>query len=107
MKLAQLLKDWEGRCVYCAQPINEHLSPRHQFRATRDHFVPRRRGGLNTRNLLPACTRCNALKGCIDPRYFLMLWLKLDPAGFLRTVEFIVRFERMRRSRTQSSAETS
>lgn len=98
MKLARLLEQWEGRCVYCARPIDESLPPRHELRATRDHFVPRRKGGQHTLNILPACTRCNSLKGCIDPRYFLMLWLKLDPAGFLRAVEVIVRRDRLRRN---------
>lgn len=44
-------------CAYCGEPFDErHL--------TRDHIIPRCRGGLDTwTNCVTACVRCNQAKG--------------------------------------------
>jgi 5-methylcytosine-specific restriction endonuclease McrA len=44
---------WQHRCAYCDAPAQ-----------SLDHIQPRARGGLTVRhNLVPACLRCNRLKG--------------------------------------------
>lgn len=95
-----LLEAWDGRCAYCRRAIAHNRPNKHPELATEDHFVPRRRKGPDTlANILPACSRCNSIKADIDPRYFLMLWLRLDPVGFFRTVVTVLRFERRKRVR--------
>ncbi len=56
------LEQWNGAlCPYCAKVMHtEHM----HMKPSRDHIVPRGRGGPNTSaNLTIACTRCNHNKG--------------------------------------------
>lgn len=55
---------WDHRCAYCnGVPIDDNS-------LTADHVIPKARGGQDlTRNIVPACSRCNTSKGSED-------WLK-------------------------------
>ena len=59
----RLLADYYGRdrrCVYCGGPPE-----------SRDHVIPLSRGGSNNiGNLVPACHRCNNMKGDMTPQRF-------------------------------------
>lgn len=58
-----LLSMWNWRCFYCAEPVQKN-SPDPKHEATKDHMVPISRGGVNfIGNIVPACLRCNQLKG--------------------------------------------
>jgi hypothetical protein len=58
-----LLSVWNWRCFYCAEPV-QRTSPDPQHEATKDHMVPISRGGVDfIGNIVPACLRCNQLKG--------------------------------------------
>jgi len=61
---------WDNRCAFCnGVPIDDES-------LTLDHVKPRSRGGQDlTRNLVPACSRCNADKGSEDWRR----WYQLQP----------------------------
>ena len=56
--------EWEGKffrlgrcCYYCGDPLTLRG-------ATKDHVIPRERGGSDDLvNIVPACWRCNHLKG--------------------------------------------
>lgn len=103
MKIGHLLQAWEERCGYCGKRIVGGLPNNAPDLATRDHFIPRRRKGSDgVENIVPACARCNNLKDGIDPRLFLMIWLRINPVGFFRTVEAVLRFERRKRVRPPS-----
>jgi 5-methylcytosine-specific restriction endonuclease McrA len=46
------------KCAYCTKPFGGDIL------ATRDHVVPKTRGGkTNIHNLVPSCLRCNSEKG--------------------------------------------
>jgi 5-methylcytosine-specific restriction endonuclease McrA len=52
-----------GDCHYCGEPAT-----------TRDHVVPVSKGGrAGNGNIVPACNRCNQLKGSMDYREFMGL----------------------------------
>jgi len=49
-------KQLDGHCAYCGDPITKKDT-------TRDHVIPRSRGGCGKEdNIKPACRRCNTLK---------------------------------------------
>lgn len=75
-----LLSAFESRCAYCG---------RREARLHQDHVIPLSRGGRNDfSNVLPACARCNLLKGTRTLGEFLPL-LKVNgisiPAWFRGT----------------------
>jgi 5-methylcytosine-specific restriction endonuclease McrA len=52
-----LYNKYGGRCVYCGNPVTFQ-------EATKDHRVPKSKGGGNFKyNLLLACKDCNQYKG--------------------------------------------
>ena len=52
-----------GRCYYCGR-MTTTIDMHSDLAATRDHLVPKSRGGaLLPRNLVLACRRCNELRG--------------------------------------------
>ncbi len=57
------MTNWE--CVYCGTTVECVIcNPDTANPATRDHIIPRSRGGLNLReNLIIACGPCNEAKG--------------------------------------------
>ena len=62
VSLAALFNAQAGRCWYCAEPMHQSQGRGHS--TTRDHLLPKSRGGANARsNIVGACGRCNALKG--------------------------------------------
>lgn len=51
-------------CAYCNTAINE-------FSRTVDHLFPKSRGGkLSNKNKVPACKKCNQLKGDMSVKEF-------------------------------------
>lgn len=46
----------KDQCVYCDEPLTERTR-------TRDHFVPRSKGGRGSDNIVPSCSMCNNAKG--------------------------------------------
>lgn len=74
-RLAALISKFDSRCVYCASLVEEgHTEP--AMRATRDHSVPKTRGGLSgDDNIVLSCESCNVLKSdmtAYEFRYFIM-----------------------------------
>jgi 5-methylcytosine-specific restriction endonuclease McrA len=62
----RLLDRFQGRCVFCG--VNNAQ--------TLDHLIPKAKGGHNNDgNLVPACARCNNLKGQED----FWTWLPQQP----------------------------
>ena len=61
---------WGWRCFYCANPIYEKAEdPEREL--TKDHLVPTCRGGVDfIWNIVPACYRCNRLKGSLKSEEF-------------------------------------
>ena len=56
VQLADLLARFASTCAYCCEAIEPGI-------ATRDHDIPRSRGGLNHEsNIVLACSRCNGAK---------------------------------------------
>lgn len=53
----------KGRCAYCKMPFNA-ANPHSPNYPTKDHKVPKSRGGMSgADNLVWACRRCNQEKG--------------------------------------------
>lgn len=54
---------YNGHCAYCGQ----HMK---QKNMTVDHYVPQSKGGGNNiENLMPCCSRCNAIKALITCKH--------------------------------------
>jgi HNH endonuclease len=75
-----LLAKWNWLCFYCAEPIRRNSAdPNHE--ATKDHMVPISRGGVDfIANIVPACLRCNQLKGnkTVDEFRAERAWVKAE-----------------------------
>jgi len=58
-----LIRQWKWRCFYCARPVCKNsVDP--DGEVTKDHQLPISRGGSDfIWNIVPACFRCNTLKG--------------------------------------------
>lgn len=97
--IADLVEEWDRRCAYCGVTVARDLFRRAPDQPTVDHFVPKRAGGRNVANLVLACSQCNHLKGSIDPRRLLMIWLAVDKKGFYRSVRAVLRAQRRTASR--------
>lgn len=60
-------------CYYCGKTAN-----------TKDHVIPKSRGGLNTKdNIVPACEHCNNMKGSRTEEEFRayteqLMWLEYE-----------------------------
>jgi len=58
-----LLNQWNWLCFYCGESVRRN-SPDPKREATKDHMTPISRGGVDfIGNIVPACLRCNDLKG--------------------------------------------
>ena len=58
----------DKKCVYCNRPLifesSRKNEPIHDLSATKDHIIPKSRGGKDTiENLSVCCRRCNIIKG--------------------------------------------
>lgn len=57
-------------CHYCNRPLN-------RYNRTRDHKIPKARGGARVPdNVVPCCRKCNGLKGCLTDDEFIPLRCK-------------------------------
>lgn len=54
------------QCVYCGDDLDADT-------VTREHVIPKLRGGSDAANTAPACRDCNAAKGPLTAREFLAL----------------------------------
>jgi 5-methylcytosine-specific restriction endonuclease McrA len=69
----ELLKEFEGKCAYCGQPMT-----------TFDHIIPvSKNGHSRLTNLLPACTSCNSSKRDTD----VFDWMERTGKGTERAIE--------------------
>lgn len=60
ISMGEVARKTDGRCFYCGVQLTK-------LTATRDHVVPRSKGGLNTAtNLVLACGPCNHEKGNLN-----------------------------------------
>jgi hypothetical protein len=63
----------KGKCFYCERQMKPPRLPFHGYdglAATREHRIPRSRGGGNGRNVVLACADCNSLKGNLTETEF-------------------------------------
>lgn len=69
-KLSEVYKRFKGRCYYCSV-LTSLNDPYSSNAATRDHLLPRSRGGtLISRNVVLACASCNQDKGDMTMREY-------------------------------------
>jgi CRISPR/Cas system Type II protein with McrA/HNH and RuvC-like nuclease domain len=73
MGLQWLFEQFAGKCHYCTRPMTLE---RHQPNSiTRDHAIPKSRGGHGVRNnVVAACWRCNNVKSDMTAREFIAMW---------------------------------
>lgn len=65
-------------CTWCHVPISNQLPKNHPQKSTADHYVPLSLGGMDSYdNLVPACFRCNSMRGNMTPAAFLAYLGKL------------------------------
>lgn len=75
---SDLVRRFNWRCFYCEKPVCVNSLDR-DAELTKDHLVPLSRGGVDfIGNIVPACMRCNSLKGTKTVQEF-----KASRAGFL------------------------
>jgi 5-methylcytosine-specific restriction endonuclease McrA len=72
------LGEWTGKtCPYCRRIMTNLEGPHDDRAPSRDHRVPRSRGGLNeVANIDVVCQRCNHEKGDLMPDEFGRLAVK-------------------------------
>lgn len=69
-----------GKCWYCG--LEGHKMIGKQLRATRDHQLPKARGGTkDPKNLVLACHRCNNEKGSMDVEAYRWFLQERRPLG--------------------------
>lgn len=63
--LALRYRDQKGRCLYCRRIMSFSQKCTHPEgrRITREHLIPRSKGGKGGANVVAACYRCNAARG--------------------------------------------
>ena len=72
-----ILGKTEGNCIYCWHPLSFDKNTKrggryYSNRFTVDHFIPRILGGGDElKNLVPACYKCNSMKGGLHPSEWL------------------------------------
>lgn len=84
--IAPLIEKFHGRCAFCrnkvfAAPTFEDLQD--DFAASRDHDIPKTRGGADTgKNIILTCRLCNSAKGSMtgDEFRYLLRTKKLAPS---------------------------
>lgn len=55
-------------CGYCSRPMDRAS---YELQATRDHAVPKSRGGKGGKDLVICCITCNGIKGNMTPEEWL------------------------------------
>lgn len=80
-EILDLASRFDYRCVYCGKPVvlasvGKRINQPHH--ATRDHFVPKAKGGTRmVNNTVLACYKCNNEKGDSTPEeYALLLYFR-------------------------------
>lgn len=72
-----IIQKYRSCCVYCGAEF-------HWMTLTKDHLLPRSRGGKHGNNIAPACKPCNASKGNLTPReYAAVLRVRGQSPAFL------------------------
>jgi|RhiMethySRZTD1v2_1073278.scaffolds.fasta_scaffold72889_3 5-methylcytosine-specific restriction endonuclease McrA len=79
-----LFDEQQGRCFYCARKMRPYARKKkeQQIRdfATKDHFIPRSRGGLHLfGNKVLACAECNGKKGNMSAFEFVVHMIGTSP----------------------------
>lgn len=104
-----LYQQQNGRCYYCDGPMylpdDTRCHPHTQ--ATRDHRIPRSKGGGEGANLVGACFRCNNAKGNMFEHEFRVNqgWLSKNPRWLQVEVTLIrARAERSERAQQRAQA---
>lgn len=103
--LATLHEKQNGRCYYCERlmlPL-DNGEPFHPLRVTRDHRVPKSKGGKGGPNIVGACYECNHRKGDRFEHEFRVDagWLAQNPVWLRREVADI----RSRARRSEKAVE--
>lgn len=66
----ELVCAWGWRCWFCGIPVHECVT-RAPDRLTEEHLIPLCRGGVDfIANVVPACQRCNEMKGKLTAEEF-------------------------------------
>jgi len=66
----ELVATWGWRCYFCGIPVRECMKPAPD-QLTEEHLIPLSRGGVDfIENVVPACLRCNQLKGILTAEEF-------------------------------------
>jgi hypothetical protein len=89
-----MLKEWEGRCVYCEEIVRpkDKIFPGDRM-LTIDHFIPIKRKGLSSRfNYVPSCHTCNVLKGAQHPIQFLIMFYGGDEERARQKIDDIMNY---------------
>lgn len=73
--LVALHEKFGGKCQHCG--IQTNLGRFGPDRATRDHHIPRSKGGGEGGNLILACAACNSTRGNRDPTELPVAWRNL------------------------------
>lgn len=63
--VALRFRDQKGRCFYCrrAMSFSQECTHPEGRRVTREHLIPRSKGGKGGANVVAACYRCNSQRG--------------------------------------------
>jgi len=70
--VVKLFNEQAGKCHYCKEDMV--LEYGHKKSATRDHVIPKSKGGPTKRwNIVGACYDCNTRKGSMDATRFALL----------------------------------
>ncbi|KAB0269034.1 HNH endonuclease [Microvirga brassicacearum] len=73
-KRRRLMKEQDGRCIYCSEPMGEGRQ-----RQTLDHIIPKAEGGtLRNSNIVLACQPCNVDRAQMDAFVYLIRRLMIE-----------------------------
>jgi 5-methylcytosine-specific restriction endonuclease McrA len=82
--------EWlKDKCYYCESKLNN--SKHGKLRKTRDHVIPKSKGGTGAGNYVPCCDQCNLSKGS-KSLYEWECFLLTAPEHKLKEVWYKLRF---------------
>lgn len=80
--LRRLAEAQNWRCAYCGVQVNVIYGRNNPKKATRDHVVPKRKGGSNHyENMVMSCAGCNFAKDDFEANDFKMIRFALIQRG--------------------------